>query len=118
MTWTFAVACDMESCRVKSNAAPTVSWTCLADSAKLPGFVLLVRERERDNAEDFAEFVNGKQYGVAKVSELEDGRYRILVLITMPVAQHLIYSVSGFMPCLSRVFLIDYQGWGSVVQRS
>jgi len=73
---------------------------------------------ERDNAEDFAEFVNGKQYGVAKVSELEDGRYRILVLIIMPVAQHLIYSVSGFMLCLSRVFLIDYQGWGSVVQRS
>jgi hypothetical protein len=73
---------------------------------------------ERDNAEDFAEFVNGKQYGVAKVSELDDGRFRILVLITTPITQNLVCSVSGFMLCLSRVFLIDYQGWGSVVQRS
>ena len=29
---------------------------------------------KRENAEDFASFVNGKQYGVAKVTELEDGR--------------------------------------------
>jgi len=46
--------------------------------------------------------VNGKHYGVAKVSDVEDGRYRILVLITMPITQHLICSVSGFMLCLSR----------------
>jgi hypothetical protein len=52
---------------------------------------------QRDNAEDFAEFVNRNQYGVAKVSELEDGRFRILVLITMPITQHLISSISGFM---------------------
>jgi hypothetical protein len=73
--------------------------------------------RERNRAEDFAEFVNGKQYGVAKVSSLENGQFGILVLITMPVTQHLICSVSGFMLCLSRIFQIDYQGWGSVVQK-
>ena len=73
---------------------------------------------KRENAEDFTSFVNGKQYGVAKVTELEDGRFGITVLITMPITQHLICSVSGFMLCLSRVFLIDYQGWGSLVQRS
>jgi len=72
---------------------------------------------ERENAQDFAEFVNGKQYGVAKVTELEAGRFRILVLITMPITQHLICSVSGFMLCLSRIFLIEYQGWGSVLQK-
>lgn len=74
--------------------------------------------RERDRAEDFAQFVNGKQYGVAKFTELEGGQFRVLVLITMPITQHLICSVSGFMLCLSRIFQIDYQGWGSVVQRS
>jgi hypothetical protein len=72
---------------------------------------------ERENAEDLAEFVNGKQYGVAKVTELDDGRFRILVFITMPITQHLICSVSGFMLCLSRVFLVDYQGWGSVIPK-
>jgi hypothetical protein len=71
---------------------------------------------ERENAVDFAEFVNGKQYGVAKVTELEDGRFGITVLITMPITQHLICSVSGFMLCLSRIFKIDYHGWGSVIQ--
>lgn len=72
---------------------------------------------ERQNADDFAAFVNGKQYGVAKVTELKDGRFGVAVLITMPIPQPLICSVSGFMLCLSRVFKIDYQGWGSVIQR-
>ena len=73
---------------------------------------------ERERAEDFAEFVNGKSYGTAQVGELEAGRYRVVVLITMPIHQPLICSVSGFMLCLSRLFKIDYQGWGSVVQNA
>lgn len=72
--------------------------------------------RKRGRAVDFAEFVNGKQYGVAKVTEFETD-FQVLVLITMPITQHLICSVSGFMLCLSRVFQIDYQGWGSIVQK-
>jgi hypothetical protein len=72
---------------------------------------------ERERAEDFAQFVRGKSYGTAEVSEIEPGRFRILVLITMPINQHVICSVSGFMACLSRLFQIEYQGWGSVVQR-
>lgn len=73
--------------------------------------------RERERADDFARFVNGKQYGVANVGELESGQFRVLVVIKMPITQHLICSVSGFMLCLSRIFQIDYQGWGSVVQK-
>lgn len=73
--------------------------------------------REQNRAEDFAEFVNGKQYGVAKVTALENDQFRVLMLITMPITQHLICSVSGFTLCLSRIFQIDYQGWGAVVQR-
>jgi Regulator of ribonuclease activity B len=73
---------------------------------------------ERDRAEDFAQFVNGKQYGIANVIDLDAGQFRVLVLITMPITQHIICSVSGFMLCLSRIFQIDYQGWGSVVQGS
>lgn len=68
-------------------------------------------------ADDFAEFVNGKSYGTAAVSKLKDGRFRVLVLITMPITQHSIGCVSGFMLCLSRLFQIDYLGWGSVVQK-
>ena len=72
---------------------------------------------DRQQADDFAEFVNEKNFGTAAVSKIADGHFRVLVLITMPITQHLIGCVSGFMVCLSRLFKIDYLGWGSVVQR-
>jgi hypothetical protein len=72
---------------------------------------------EKQRADDFADFVNGKSYGKAAVSKITDGQFQVLVLITMPITQHLISCVSGFMVCLSRLFQIEYLGWGSVVQK-
>lgn len=72
---------------------------------------------DKQRADDFAEFVNGKSYGTAAVNKITDGHFRVLVLITMPITQHLIGCVSGFMLCLSRLFQINYLGWGSVVQK-
>jgi Regulator of ribonuclease activity B len=74
--------------------------------------------RERERANDFAEFVIGKSYGRAQVSETEPGQFQVLVLITMPINQNIINCVSGFMLCLSRLFQIEYQGWGSVIQKA
>jgi len=71
---------------------------------------------DRQRADDFAEFVNGKSYGTAAVSKITDGHFRVLVLITIPITRHLIGCVSGFMLCLNRLLQIDYLGWGSVVQ--
>jgi hypothetical protein len=45
---------------------------------------------DRERGDDFAEFLNGKSYGTAAVSEIADGRFRVLVLITMPITQHVI----------------------------
>ena len=47
---------------------------------------------DNERADDFAEFVNGKSYGTAAVSKLPDDRFRVLVLITMPITQHVIGS--------------------------
>jgi len=52
---------------------------------------------DKERADDFAEFVNGKSYGAATVREIADGDFQVLVLITMPITQHLIGCVSGFM---------------------
>jgi hypothetical protein len=71
---------------------------------------------ERERADDFAAFVNGKSYGVATVSDYGQGEFLIVVLITMPITQNVLCSVSGFMLCLSQLFGIDYSGWGSVIQ--
>lgn len=73
--------------------------------------------RDKQRAADFAEFVNGKSYGSAAVRKITDDNFQVLVLITMPITQHLIGCVSGFMLCLSRLFQIEYLGWGSVVQK-
>jgi hypothetical protein len=72
---------------------------------------------DKQRADDFAEFVNGKGYGKAAVRKITDNRVQVLVLITMPITQHLVGCVSGFMLCLSRLFQIEYLGWGSVVQK-
>jgi hypothetical protein len=72
---------------------------------------------ERDRADAFAEFVNSKSYGGAQVIETEPGSFQVIVFIGMPINQNIINCVSGFMLCLSRLFKIDYQGWGSVIQR-
>ncbi len=69
-----------------------------------------------ENANDLAEYVNGKNFGNARVQSLEDGTFRILVFIHMPITQNLVFSVSAFMLCLSRLFLVDYDGWGSVIK--
>ena len=74
--------------------------------------------KDKQRADDFAEFVNGKSYGNVAVRKITDDNFQVLVLITMPITQHLIGCVSGFMLCLSRLFQIEYLGWGSVVQKS
>jgi hypothetical protein len=69
----------------------------LGDAFSVPREVDFAFEStERERADDLAEFVNGKSYGTAVVSETVNGRFGIIVLITMPVTQHLICSVSGF----------------------
>ena len=72
---------------------------------------------DAQRANDFAEFVNVKNFGKATVTTIADGHFQVLVLITMPITQHVIGCASGFMVCLSRLFQIDYLGWGSVVQK-
>jgi hypothetical protein len=69
-----------------------------------------------ENANDLAEYVNEKNFGKASVQNLEDGTFRVIVLIDLPITQDLIFSVSASMLCLSRLFLVDYDGWGSIMQ--
>ena len=45
---------------------------------------------DRERADDFAEYVNGKSYGTAVVRKIKDGHFQVLVLITMPITQNLI----------------------------
>jgi hypothetical protein len=52
------------------------------------------------------------QFSHEEGTKIADGDFHVLVLITMPITQHLIGCVSGLMVCLSRLFQIDYLGLG------
>ncbi len=78
-------------------------------------FIFKTAERERAN--DFRSFVNGKNFGMAAVQENGPNDIFISVVIHTPINQAVICSLSGFMLCLSRIFVIEYDGWSSAMQK-
>lgn len=75
----------------------------------------LLRAPSAEKATVVADFINDYQYGVATPQDLE-GSPSVLVVVHMPIEQHAIQSVSGFMACVCELFGLDYDGWGCVVQ--
>ncbi|MGU3781622.1 hypothetical protein [Burkholderia metallica] len=59
----------------------------------------LLRGASAEKASIVASFVNDHQYGRASLDQSGD-IHRVLVVINMPIQQHNILSVSGFMACL------------------
>jgi regulator of RNase E activity RraB len=62
-----------------------------------------------------ADFINDNRYGDATATSVED-EHRVSVLIEMPITQHVLCSVSGLMACLSEIFDVEYDGWGSALK--
>jgi hypothetical protein len=78
-------------------------------------FDFLFRAPTEEKARLVAEFINDNRYGTAAAKSDEHG-HTISVLIEMPITQHVLCSVSGLMACVSKIFGVDYDGWGSVIQ--
>lgn len=75
----------------------------------------LLRAPTAEKAKLAADFINENCYGKAETSS-DDTGHKVAVFIEMPITQHILCSVSGFMACISTVFNLDYDGWGSVIQ--
>jgi hypothetical protein len=73
----------------------------------------LLRAPTKEKADLVASFINDHSYGAARVQE----DLSVLVVIRMPVEQPIAMCVSGFFTCLSKIFGVDYDGWGCVAQR-
>jgi hypothetical protein len=71
----------------------------------------------KEKAETVIGFINDHQCGLARLEQPEN-EYRVVVAINMPIQQHVILSVSGFMFCLGALFGVEYDGWGCPVARS
>lgn len=77
----------------------------------------LLRAPSAEKATIVASFLNDYQYGVATAQDLDD-LPSVLVVVRMPIEQHVIVSVSGFMACICELFGLDYDGWGCVVHKA
>ena len=75
------------------------------------------KTNDKQRADDLSEYINGKNFGNASVAAAVEGEYGVLCVIHMPINQPLLCSVSGFMVCLSRLFQVEYDGWGSIIQK-
>lgn len=72
-------------------------------------FVLVAESA--DVAELVRDFVNDHQHGRASAAEV-GGRHLVTVVVFMPLRQHVLASVSGFMACIAKLFGVVYDGWG------
>jgi hypothetical protein len=89
----------------------------LGDNFSVPrnvDFVLLSSDSAR--AETVCSFINDNRYGSAIV-EPTGSESRIVVTVNMPTTQGLLCSVSALMACLAELFSVEYDGWGTVIQR-
>ncbi|HEF5874760.1 TPA: ribonuclease E inhibitor RraB [Burkholderia cenocepacia] len=77
----------------------------------------LLRGTSAEKTSLVASFINDHQYGRASADHQSGEIYRVLVVINMPIQQHNILSVSGFMACLSMLYGLEYDGWGCLAQR-
>jgi hypothetical protein len=73
------------------------------------------KTKDRETADDLCEYINGKNFGKAHVRADEELCW-VICKIEMPITQELVFCVSGFMLCLSRLFQVEYDGWGSIIQ--
>ena len=90
----------------------------LGDVLSVPRDVeFLLRAPDEQKAQTVCSFIQDNQYGAANVQE-DEGKFSVLVVIHMPITQNVICSVSALMCCLSAVFGMEYDGWGSVIKRA
>jgi len=87
-----------------------------ADKPRDIDFVLYAKNEER--ARLVASFVTDNRYGrplVAKVEHQGEISWRLIVTIHSPTTENVLHTLSAFMLCLSRLYDLDYDGWGSII---
>ncbi|MFZ1085519.1 MAG: ribonuclease E inhibitor RraB [Terracidiphilus sp.] len=76
------------------------------------------RTREGVRASDLCDYIKGMNFGNPSVSKGDDGVYWVVNIIHMPITQQLLCSVSAHMVSLGKIYGVEYDGWGSIIQKS
>jgi len=77
----------------------------------------IFKTSDAQKAETVCGFINDNNYGHAKFKSVND-KYRIIAIVHMQPTQNVICSVSGLMTCISKLFEVEYDGWGCVLQNT
>ena len=94
----------------------------LGDRADIPrdiDFVLYAKDEEK--AKLVASFIADYRYGKPAVERVEhrgDVSWRLLVTIYAPTTENIVMTLSAFMVCLSKLYNLDYDGWGCAIHKS
>jgi len=81
-------------------------------------FVLYAKNEER--ASLVASFIADNRYGKPSVQRIEHAgkvAWRLLVVIHAPATENVVHTLSAFMVCLSKLYDLDYDGWGCVIKK-
>jgi hypothetical protein len=86
----------------------------LGDQLQVPRDVdFLLRATDAEKAHLACSFINDNQYGSAEVQGTD-----VRVVIHTPIQQNIICSISGLMACISEIFGLEYDGWGSELRKA
>jgi hypothetical protein len=80
----------------------------------------LLYAKDEAKAKLVASFITDYRYGRPAVSRFEhkgEVRWSLLVTIHTPTTENVMMTLSAFMVCLSKLYDLDYDGWGSIIQR-
>ncbi|MDD7985360.1 ribonuclease E inhibitor RraB [Lentisphaera marina] len=89
----------------------------LGDNFNIPrtvDFILTTTELEK--AETARDFIDDNRYGDSSIEQIDD-QYRVVTKIIMPINQNILCSVSGLIACVGKIFDLEYDGWGSEIQK-
>ena len=67
-------------------------------------------------ADTVASFITDNRYAECRIEETDDGKFRILAQLEMPITQNVACAVSGLFACVSKIFNVEYDGWGCEIR--
>jgi hypothetical protein len=74
------------------------------------------KTNDRKRAETLCGFIKEMNFGNPSIRMNDNGQCWIVNIVHMPITQSVLSSVSGFMVCLGKLFQVEFDGWGSVIQ--
>ena len=100
----------------KEDTELLISNNARGDNFDVPRVVdFLLTTNDLDKAEITRDFIDDNKYGNVSIEQSGE-QYRVITKILMPINQNIICSVSGLLACVGKIFGLEYDGWGSVLQ--